>query len=88
MQLTSPAFRDGGTIPTEYTCAGAGKWPDLSWSVPPPGTRELAVLVFDPDAGGDGFVHFLTWDVAPTARGTTGNPVPGRRDAGHERTGE
>ena len=35
------------------------------------------MLVFDPDAGGDGFVHFLTWDVAPTARGTTGNRYPG-----------
>jgi hypothetical protein len=77
MHLTSSAFRDGGTIPVDYTCAGAGRWPDLSWSAPPPGTKELAVLVFDPDAGGGGFVHFLAWGVAPTARGTTGNRYPG-----------
>jgi Raf kinase inhibitor-like YbhB/YbcL family protein len=77
MSVTSSAFADGGVIPTEYTCAGAGRRPDLSWSAPPKGTKELALLVFDPDAGSTGFVHYLVWGVDPSIRKTTSNLYPG-----------
>jgi Raf kinase inhibitor-like YbhB/YbcL family protein len=77
MRLTSPEFTDGGTIPTVFTCAGAGSSPALDWSAPPAGTKELALLVFDPDAGNEGFVHYLVWGVAPTARGTQRDRYPG-----------
>lgn len=77
MSLTSSAFADGATIPTEYTCAGAGRRPDLQWSAPPNGTEELALLVFDPDAGSTGFVHYLVWGVDPSLRKTTSNQFPG-----------
>lgn len=77
MKLTSPEFTDGGTIPTEFTCAGAGSSPELRWTAPPPGTKELALLVFDPDAPGDGFVHYLVWGVSPTVRGTQRDKYPG-----------
>jgi Raf kinase inhibitor-like YbhB/YbcL family protein len=76
MTLTSPAFADGGTIPTEFTCAGAGSSPELQWSAPD-GTEELALLVFDPDAGGDGFVHYLVWGIDPKLRGAPSNQYPG-----------
>ena len=66
--LAVGTFADGGTIPTEYTCAGAGRRPDLHWSAPPAGTKELAVLVFDPDAPGGGFVHDLRWGMDPSRR--------------------
>jgi Raf kinase inhibitor-like YbhB/YbcL family protein len=71
MTVTSPEFADGGAIPTEFTCAGAGDMPRLTWSAAPAGTEELAVLVFDPDAGTNGFVHYLGWGIDPTRTGTT-----------------
>ncbi len=43
--LTSPRFVDGGTLPAEFTCDGAGGSPPLAWSGVPFGTVELALLV-------------------------------------------
>lgn len=44
-QLTSPVAVDGGTLPAEFTCDGAGVSPPLRWSNPPAGTREFALLM-------------------------------------------
>ncbi|MGZ4689489.1 MAG: YbhB/YbcL family Raf kinase inhibitor-like protein [Acidimicrobiia bacterium] len=89
MRITSPEFADGGTIPTEFTCAGAGNAPTLQWTAPPAGTKELALLVFDPDAGGQGFVHYLGWGIDPNARGAAENrysfgALPGMNGLGRE----
>ena len=43
--LTSPVGADGGTLPAEYTCDGTGSTIALSWSNPPAGTREFALLM-------------------------------------------
>lgn len=77
MQLTSSDFADSGTIPTQFTCAGAGTSPALRWTAPPPGTRQLALVVFDPDAGANGFVHYLAWGIAPTVRDAPSDRYPG-----------
>jgi Raf kinase inhibitor-like YbhB/YbcL family protein len=73
MELTSPAFGDGTTIPTQYTCSGAGNAPALQWNAPPSGTVQLAVVVFDPDASANGFVHYLAWGMDPGLRGLAEN---------------
>lgn len=44
-KLTSPVAADGGTLPIEYTCDGKGSTIELSWSNPPAGTREFALLM-------------------------------------------
>jgi Raf kinase inhibitor-like YbhB/YbcL family protein len=72
MDLTTPAFADGETIPVEYTCSGAGTAPELRWSEPPAGTEQIAVVVFDPDArAGEGFVHYVGWGIDPATRELT-----------------
>src|SRR5947209_20038833 len=43
--LSSPAFAAGQAIPRIYSCDGAGGSPPLTWSVPPPGTASLALIV-------------------------------------------
>jgi Raf kinase inhibitor-like YbhB/YbcL family protein len=69
--VTSPAFGPGGAIPRQY---GDGGPPALSWSGLPPGTRSLALVVEDPDAGGaDPFVHWLAWNIDPAAKGIEGS---------------
>ena len=61
LQLRSPAFRDGGTIPKRHTCEGRDLSPPLSWSGMPRRTRQLALLVEDPDA--DRFVHWTVLEI-------------------------
>jgi hypothetical protein len=59
MKITSPAFHDGGILPTRFTCDGAGKSPPLHWDEVPPGTLEFTLICEDPDAPGGIFTHWL-----------------------------
>ena len=43
--LLSDAGLDGSTMSTEYTCDGSGVSPELSWSNPPQGTKEFALIM-------------------------------------------
>lgn len=69
MQLTSPAFTNGGTIPAKHTGEGEDVSPALSWSQAPEGTRAFAVICHDPDAplispgGTYGFVHWVLYNI-------------------------
>ena len=65
MQLTSPAFRDGTEIPTKYTCEGLDISPPLEWSEIPPRTKSFALIVDDPDAPEENWVHWLVVDIPP-----------------------
>jgi Raf kinase inhibitor-like YbhB/YbcL family protein len=72
--LTSPAFRDGESIPTKYTCDGTDLVPPLAWSGAPAGTRSLALIVDDPDVPDPAapkrtWVHWVVYDIPPTATG-------------------
>jgi Raf kinase inhibitor-like YbhB/YbcL family protein len=66
LPVTSPAFTNGGAIPTKFTCDGPGTAPPLSWSNLPAGTRSVAVVVEDPDAPGGTFTHWVIYDLPPT----------------------
>lgn len=77
--LASTAFRDGAPIPRRYTCDGEDASPDLTWSGAPDGTRSLALIVTDPDAGG--FVHWLIYDLTGTPSGGLPTGVASSPDA-------
>jgi Raf kinase inhibitor-like YbhB/YbcL family protein len=64
--LTAP-WADGRPIPARFTCDGQDVSPALSWTAPPAGTVELALVVTDDDAGG--FVHWALAGIAPSAGG-------------------
>ena len=62
-ELTSAAFEDGEPLDPMFTadeedaCA-----PPLAWTAPPPGTKELVLIVEDPDAPSpQPLVHLLGW---------------------------
>ncbi len=74
--LTSPAFADGGAIPKANSCDGAGTQPALRWSGVPAGTKSLTLVVFDPDAGSDGFVHWIIGGLDPAAGMLAAGTVP------------
>ena len=48
--LASSAFAPNGSIPTKYTCEGAGISPPLVWSGAPVSTKSFALIVEDSDA--------------------------------------
>lgn len=67
--LTSPAFTDGGAIPSAFTC-DAGQTnpsPALAWKEAPAGTKSFALILHDPDAPlAGGFTHWVLFDIPAT----------------------
>ena len=67
MTLTSPAFKNDGTLPLAYTGYGDFKSPPLQWSGAPKGTRQFVLTVEDPDVPLERFsVHWLLYNIPAT----------------------
>ncbi len=72
--IESPAFRDGRSIPSRYTCDGDDISPELRWRGVPEGTRSLALIVDDPDAPDPAaprmvWAHWVLYAIAPQSSG-------------------
>ena len=85
--LTSSAFGPGGSIPARHTCEGANVSPPLAWSGLPHGTRSLALIVDDPDAPDPAaprmtWVHWVLYNLPPTATGLPEGVAPNALPAG------
>lgn len=70
LEVTSPAFQDGKTIPMEYACDGDNISPALAWANVPPGVRSYAIIVEDPDIPIPRFlipswVHWIVYNIDP-----------------------
>ena len=76
IMVSSPAFDEGRTIPAKYTCHGAGTSPPLEWSGVPADTGSLALVVDDPDAPGDGYVHWVVIGIPTGADGVDADSSP------------
>lgn len=50
LTLTSSAFTEGSSIPSDFTCEGADASPPLSWAGAPAGTKSFVLIIDDPDA--------------------------------------
>ncbi len=62
-------------IDPRYSCDGDDVSPSISWSVPPDGTVELAVVLRDLDA--DGLVHWLVTGIDPSFGAIPEGAIPG-----------
>ena len=73
LELTSPAFTDGGEIPREYGYKNGNKVPPLTVSSGSPEVPEsLALIMDDPDAMGavgKVWVHWVVWNLTWFADG-------------------
>jgi Raf kinase inhibitor-like YbhB/YbcL family protein len=70
LRITSPAFTDGGVMPTKLTCEGKDLSPPLAWTSVPAGTKSLVLIIDDPDAPDPKaprmtWVHWLLYDLPP-----------------------
>ncbi len=63
LQLTSSAFKEGATVPQEYTADGKDVSPSLRWSASPAGTNSLALICDDPDAPRGTWVHWVLYNL-------------------------
>jgi len=68
IQVTSPAFSEGGSIPSKYTCDGQNVSPPLRWNAIPEGTKSIALIVDDPDAPHGDWVHWVVYDLPASIR--------------------
>jgi Raf kinase inhibitor-like YbhB/YbcL family protein len=87
LNLTSPAFRPGAEIPTVHTCEGADMSPPLEWSGVPGRAKSLALIVDDPDAPDPNaprmtYVHWVLYNIPPSATGLPEGAGPSKLPAG------
>ncbi len=68
VELTSPAFAPGGSIPQKHTCDGADVSPALNWAAPPAGTQTICLIMDDPDAPGRTWVHWVAYNLPANKR--------------------
>ena len=91
MKLSSSAFEDNMSIPSEYTCDGADVSPPLSFSNVPNSTKSLALIMDDLDAPAGTWVHWLVWNIPANKTGfSKGENVTfpqGKNDFGNLRYG-
>lgn len=82
--LSSPAFKDGGSLEQRHggnsagnpSCVGQNVAPPLTWSNVPPGTRSLAFLVHDQEGrNGLGVAHWVAYNISPTVGGFAENEI-------------
>jgi Raf kinase inhibitor-like YbhB/YbcL family protein len=91
LTLTSTAFRDGGEIPSRFTCQGDDISPPLAWRDIPTNTRSLALIVDDPDAPDPRaprmtWVHWVLFNLPPDTsalpQGIPAEQLPARTKQG------
>jgi Raf kinase inhibitor-like YbhB/YbcL family protein len=83
MKLGSSAFASYGEIPMRHTCEGDDLAPPLLWHDVPEQAASLVLIVDDPDAPDPAapqrtWVHWVVFDLPPTASGLPegGQPLP------------
>jgi Raf kinase inhibitor-like YbhB/YbcL family protein len=82
LQITSPAFQPGDSIPVKYTADGENINPPLSIRGVSSNTKSLVLIVDDPDAetdpNGPGKVydHWIVFNIPPNTTEIAENSVP------------
>ena len=85
LQLTPPAFSDGDEIPRECGYKNGNEAPPLAINGIPEGTKSLTLIMDDPDAMGavgKVWVHWIVWNIDPTATESLQDATEGMTDFG------
>ena len=85
LKLESFDFSHGGEIPRECGYKNGNKKPELSVSGLPDGRKSLALIMDDPDAMGavgKVWVHWVVWNIDPTATENLQDATEGMTDFG------
>ena len=92
IKLESSAFKDGQSIPKQYTCDGVNISPPLEWKGIPKNAKTLAIICDDPDAPAGTWVHWVVYNLpaddmglienTPATQNLTGGGLQGKNDFG------
>jgi phosphatidylethanolamine-binding protein (PEBP) family uncharacterized protein len=75
--ISSSAFQRDGAIPAQYTCAGAGISPPLSWTKVPAKAAELVLFVIDDSSSSkSGGIRWIVGGIDPSSTGVAAGKVP------------
>ena len=74
-KLSSFAFSQGGEIPRQYTCEGDNISPPLKWENPPAGTKSYVLIMDDPDAPGQTWIHWVLFNIPANVSGFEKNVI-------------
>lgn len=65
MKITSSVFQYGERIPKRYTCDGEDVNPPLQFHDIPQGAKSLVLIMDDPDAPGQTWLHWTVFNIPP-----------------------
>ena len=85
LQLTSSAFSHGEEIPRKCGYKNGNEVPPLAINGIPEGTKSLTLIMDDPDAMGavgKVWVHWVVWNIDPTATENLQDATEGMTDFG------
>jgi len=68
MNLSSPSFQEGATIPTKHTADGDNVSPALEWSGAPGNVKSFALVCEDPDAPRSTWIHWVLYNLPADAK--------------------
>lgn len=88
LNLRSTAWPNGARIPVKFTADGEDRSPPLVFEGTPAGTKAFALICDDPDAPIGTWVHWVLYNIPPTATGLAeGVPAqPTLADGSHHGT--
>lgn len=76
IEMRSTAFKDQELLPERLSRAAGNISPPLEWTKAPQGSRELVLLVEDPEGGRVPFVHWLVTGIDPQSTGVAEGSIP------------
>jgi Raf kinase inhibitor-like YbhB/YbcL family protein len=88
--VTSAAFGNDKAIPSGFTCDGSNASPPLKFTKIPKATKDVALIMTDPDAPSGTFVHWVAWHLPKAGLPEETLPagvVQGRNTFGNEAYG-
>jgi phosphatidylethanolamine-binding protein (PEBP) family uncharacterized protein len=75
--ISSSAFERNGAIPAQYTCAGAGVSPPLSWTKVPAHAAELVLFIIDDSSSSSsGGIRWIVGGIDPSSTGVAAGKLP------------
>lgn len=78
MELRSAEMVQGASLAIDQVygeCGGKNISPSLAWNGAPAATKSFAVTLFDPDAHGAGWWHWIVFDIPATASALSKAPA-------------
>lgn len=87
IEVTSPAFGEGESMPATYTADGEDISPPLEWTGVPEGAKSIALINDDPDAPVGTWVHWVLYNIPPDVTSLEENMPPDETLANGARQG-